>query len=161
MKKIMVVILIVVMMGCNLVVGDDFNDGVNLRKIQKTDLIYMEEWEELENWQDIVMWIWCHVYYSSDGENKDTWNTPLETLNRGKGDCEDFVLLFMNIYYVRFGVKLDMAALDANKRIKVNGGYFNHAEVLFKDGRTLCVLRGSFGQGQSISYRYEFDLFFK
>ena len=89
-------------------------------KIQKTNLIYMEEWEELENWQDIVMWIWAKVYYSPDGE-KDIWSTPLETLNRGKGDCEDFVILFMNIYYVRFGVKLDMVVLDMNKRTKVNG----------------------------------------
>ncbi len=159
MKKIVSVMLIIVMMGCNLVVGDDFNDGVNLRKIQKTNLIYMEEWEELENWQDIVMWIWAKVYYSPDGE-KDIWSTPLETLNRGKGDCEDFVILFMNIYYVRFGVKLDMVVLDMNKRTKVNGGYFNHAEVLLEDGKTLCVQIGGLGQGQSISYRYEFDLFF-
>ena len=32
-------------------------------------------------------------------DNRDSWQTPEETINRGKGDCEDISLLWMWLVY--------------------------------------------------------------
>lgn len=48
----------------------------------------------------------CEIEYVPDEENNDYWQSPLETLNRNKGDCEDlsfylFYLLKKNGYRSR------------------------------------------------------------
>ena len=37
-----------------------------------------------------------NIAYQADSPRSDYWQTPEETLRRGKGDCEDFAILKMN-----------------------------------------------------------------
>jgi len=42
-----------------------------------------------------IAWVAQHIEYVR--ETGDRWQSPVETLRRGKGDCEDFVILCMAI----------------------------------------------------------------
>ena len=160
MKKIIGVgILVVLLMGCNIVIGDDLQDTVNLSKITKSELIYNKEWEELRSVWDIVYWIDRNIHYVSDGEY-DIWSPAWETLERGYGDCEDYCILFMNIYYVVFEEKCDLIAVNAINRALVNGGFVNHAEILFEDGTVLDPTNIKWYENRTVGYLYDFDLFF-
>ncbi len=49
---------------------------------------YVKTVTELDYWLDKIKYI---------SDDKDYWQTPEETLNRGKGDCDDFARLALDI----------------------------------------------------------------
>ncbi len=58
---------------------------------------------------DIVnKWVNDHITYVK--ESDDTWSSPIETLNGGLGDCEDFAILKMALLY-RAGIPLEKMSL--------------------------------------------------
>lgn len=51
--------------------------------------------DHIEGVYDVQEWVNKNIEYTSDGANRDHWQTPKETLARGRGDCEDMALLKM------------------------------------------------------------------
>ena len=132
---------------------DDFLDRHYSGKASGHNLVVLDEWAEIESYTDIARWINKNVTYKSDG-GSDHFQGPEETITLGTGDCEDFALLFMNIAYVVFGTKFDLAVVDHTKQV-VDGGHIDHAELVLGNvsysafsGRE--IIRGSIG------YRYSF-----
>ncbi len=82
---------------------------------------YMEEWEDLSDFHAIGQYIKDHVKYESDGLTSKT-QPPEATMSRGKGDCEDFALLFMNIANVALGVNMDLVVTDKPTNRTVDAG---------------------------------------
>jgi hypothetical protein len=71
--------------------------------------------------QEAADWVWNNIEYTKDREQygfRDYWASPEQTLESGKGDCEDYALLFLYIvkmnldiegtvevsYYPEFGI---------------------------------------------------------
>ena len=170
MKIIGVGILVVLLLGCDLlgivrVKGDDYNDTLNLKKIQKADVLYSDEWNGLRTVDDIVEWIYTNITYTK--EEEDYWQTPQETMNIRRGDCDDMCILFMNILYTIDGTKSKFLCTYLGygwSRTKVTGGYYNHAEVWVdrdRGGADPTNNRGGYYLlKSSIKYEYSFDLFF-
>jgi hypothetical protein len=62
-------------------------------------------------------------YVADDG---DYWQYPNETLERGKGDCEDFAILFMKTAYDRYGITTTLV-------LTVSSSGSGHASVMYED----------------------------
>ncbi len=90
--------------------------------------LYYDDYSSIENYTDISNWINDRVYYKVD--KIEWWSSPLETVTRGYGDCDDFSILFINIAYIVFDVKSELIAVDIdNMRTVVSGGNATHALV--------------------------------
>ena len=152
MKKIILGMLVLLSFGCSLydVTADAFYES----KIQRVAVYYHEDFLELQSIDDIVYYVNTHVTYKS--EEADVWSTAKETLTRGYGDCEDFAILFMNIYYVMSGIKLDVAS---SYRYVV-GGLVGHLFVVLEPHILLSPQSGRIDRTSTINNIYSFDLFF-
>lgn len=156
MKKIsLLVIISCLSFSCSLY--NDISDSVYSSRIKKVAVYYHEDFEDLHILNDIIKYIQTHVKYAS--EEGDTWSTAEETLTRGYGDCEDFAILFMNIYYVVFGVESEMVLVDNRKIEEVKEGYVNHALVRLDNGKIISP-RGGFTDITPVGYSYSFDELF-
>jgi len=92
----------------------------------KSDLYY-DDYSGINSYCDIGTWMNDRVEYIADRYGDD-WASPVETIERGYGDCEDFARLFLNILFIRFGIKGNMVLVETT-RTYVNGGDVNHAYV--------------------------------
>lgn len=62
----------------------------------------------VSSYEEAASWVEGHIKYSSDEELynlDDYWASPEETLEKGKGDCEDIVALYLRIVYESLGEK--------------------------------------------------------
>ena len=69
------------------------------------------------------------ITYTSD--DKDYWQTPEETLNRGKGDCDDFARFALDIL-VRIQKREDV-------RFVIYRGYYTKDGVKKYSGHVVCI----------------------
>ena len=140
------------------------------------DLEY-HAWPEIEEPEQIARWIYHHVDYEWDVV--DHWQSPKETLDNGTGDCEDFAILYMNILYVKWGVKSDLVFVmddgrsveegevvrvavcvrDVSRRIE-KGGWYNHAVVWLDDGNMISAQGGRVCHADP-AFVYTFDEVFR
>jgi hypothetical protein len=83
------------------------------------------------------------------GENY--WQSPSETMEKMTGDCEDYCILYMKLYYDNFGIKLSM--------VRVAGVDRDHALIL-KDGQLFEPQSNSLFKDQDaeIKSTYGYDL---
>ena len=89
----------------------------------------------------------------------DDLQTPQETLTKGTADCEGYALLYMNIAYIRFGLKCDLV-LTLSGRAIVEGGAVDHAVIRLPSGIMVNAQTGSIYHGP-ICYIYSFDEVFQ
>ena len=159
MEKIIIILIGIVFTGCTLeyspeelnqLQDDEFNS-----KINKTEIYYNNDFNDLKTIEDIIFYMRSNIELRF--EEVDTWSTAEETLSRGYGDCEDFAIVFMNIYYIVAGNKSDLVAVFY--RDIVEGGNVNHAMVLLNDSIIISAQSG-IEYSFLISYKYDFDLFF-
>ena len=159
MEKIIIILIGIVFTGCTLeyspeelnqLQDDEFNS-----KINKTEIYYNNDFNDLKTIEDIIFYMRSNIELRF--EEVDTWSTAEETLSRGYGDCEDFAIVFMNIYYIVTGNKSDLVAVFY--RDIVEGGNVNHAMVLLNDSIIISAQSG-IEYSFLISYKYDFDLFF-
>lgn len=155
MKKIIVVLLVVMSFGCS--IYDVTMDAVYISKIKKAEIYYHEDFKALHSLDDIHTYLNTHIDYKQD--TWDTWSTTEEILTRGYGDCEDFAIAFMNIYFVVFGEKLDFILVDLSRTV-VKGGWIDHALIISSNGNSLSPQSGEINQSYEICFKYNFDLFF-
>jgi hypothetical protein len=154
MKAIVPIILAVLFTSC----GPMFNsiiDEMNYNNIDGMEL-YNGDFSDITRPSRIGRWIYDTIEYKLD--TSDHWQTPEETLTLGTGDCEDMALLYINILYLRFGEKADMATVDSERTV-VKGGYYNHMVVSLQDGRLINAQGGSEFHGE-VKFLYTFDEIF-
>jgi hypothetical protein len=164
-KVLLLLILIIVFMGCQVGVNPEVAvektpeelDAYYENVICGKEIYYSEKFTKATSPMLIGFWIFCTLDYASD--DVDEGASPRETMERGYGDCEDFCILFVNIYYINTGKKLDIGIVRYNDRAIVNGTWGNHAVVLDEDiiieGQT-----GAYADYSKTEFRYTFDEIF-
>ena len=154
MKKMLMMVVVVLMMGCNLKTIDDRCDEYYSDLIKKSDLYY-GDFSSIHNVYDISIYILSNIEYIPD--DKEEWATTENTLLRGYGDCDDMAIVFINILYVKFNIKADIICVSV--RSIENGGLVNHAMARLPDGTTVDPRTGAQLQ-YPVGYSYSFDEFF-
>lgn len=161
MKKMFLIFTILILFGCSLqneLSESELTNSKLMELAKDHNLYYLQEWEYLTDPYEIIGWIKNHVVYKAEPYREDYWQDPEETLLLGTGDCEDFVILFMNIYYISTGIKTDMALVDMYEFFRDigEGGDANHALVLLENNRTIDPQTGIYWNF-SIKYIMYFD----
>lgn len=72
------------------------------------------------------------VRYMEEPPGREDWQDVLTTLALGQGDCEDLACWRAAEYRVRYGVN---AEPTFTWKLRENGGYLYHIQVLLPDGR--------------------------
>lgn len=154
----LMVLLIVVLSGCDINNYAKIGDGFEL---------YYTDYSEIETIDDIAPWICDRVTYRSDDSvyGEDTFQSPKTTLESGYGDCEDFSLVWINIAFIKFGIKADLPMVlmetlpEPMQKTRVNGGSFDHVMVYYNglvyEPQNDCVY-----ENVTIEYIYTFDELF-
>lgn len=152
MKYFSIALMAFMLTGCqqiidtsaNMQYGDDFS-GFNL---------FYGDFSAIDSLWDIPYWMDKYVTFKETTEVL----SPKEVMKRGFGDCDGYALLFMNIAYVRFGIKPSLCLVDYSRAI-VDGGYVNHA-IVKVNGKYYHAQSGQKYTG-SIGYEYSFDHVFE
>lgn len=150
MKKILIVLSISILLTSCQQIYNTYGDDVLSKKFQDIKL-WHGNFSEIDNEMDIVNWIEDHVEY----KETDEVQSPKKTADRGKGDCDCFSILYMNILYVRFGQKSSLCIVNTDRKI-VKGGAVNHAIVRLPDGALFDPLTDDYCEYE-IGYEYSFD----
>jgi hypothetical protein len=118
--------------------------------------IYRGDFSEIKSISDIHKWINARVQYKSDeGENVCSLE---ETLTSGYGDCEEIARIYLDVLYVRFGIKGDYCLVDFGDRKIEEGGFCNHAAIRYNG--TLIEPKSGLQETYKISFSYTFDEIF-
>ena len=164
--KIAVLAMVLLLTGCDL-----YNDSYYGNMANNHDLFY-GDFSEIQDISGISAYIRKYVTPKPDIE--DLWSNPSITLSRGYGDCEDLAILYLNIAYVRFGIKgsillidiLDMSSLPSNYANKsiISGGFTDHA-VIEIEGKVFAPITGNFCGFydeilNDVGFRYNFNEIF-
>lgn len=84
--------------------------------------------------------------YYPDPENTDIWQNPIETVNRHGGDCEDFAIFLIYVYY-RITNKTNIFL-----QIYETTGTKCHAVILHKNNKYLTI-----GTETKLNYTLTFE----
>ncbi|MHA1348051.1 MAG: hypothetical protein ACTSO3_16740 [Candidatus Heimdallarchaeaceae archaeon] len=157
MKKLLLLLVVVIisLSSCNLfsILIDetvyDLLESVEYYDFAEYDL------SDIKSFKGIAAWIQHRIYYKED--MIETFTSPEDTLNRGSGDCDEFGILFQNIAYIVFGIKMDLVIVNTYSGRKiVEGGMGNHINVHY-DGIVYSAQLGNEYYTQDILYIYSFD----
>lgn len=110
---------------------------------------YMEEWESLTDYGSIARYIRDNVQYTEDIFISET-QAPRWTMERGKGDCEDIALLFMNVAKVSMGIEMEAVVVDTGRSIEDGGIDFGHVAVRYNGE----VIEAQYGLPRDYAVRY-------
>jgi hypothetical protein len=156
MKKILLLVIIVVLFsGCQLVW--EIQDDMSAQKIGTHELYYLPEFEELDSYYDIYLYIHERI----TPKKTDKALGPREALEKGYGDCTTYCVLFSNIAYFALGIEMDIIAVDhGDERAIGEGGFTNHA-ILYYGGVMIEPQLGIEVDYPSIPYIYEFGSFLR
>uniref|UniRef100_A0A6M3KZW9 Putative peptidase n=1 Tax=viral metagenome TaxID=1070528 RepID=A0A6M3KZW9_9ZZZZ len=75
--------------------------------------------------QDVISWVADNIKYRSDKQRydeSDYWQMPQQTLARGTGDCEDFVILDMQLLW-EIGIESHMVLIPGHAMLLVHNTY--------------------------------------
>jgi len=78
--------------------------------------------------QHVGSWVKYWITYTSDGANKDRWQSAEETFRTRKGDCEDYAILAIELLK-ELGVKGQLMHFTFYK----GKNYHGHAICVFKE----------------------------
>ncbi len=135
MKKLLLLTVIALSAtSCSMLMDDIIETGMTGH-----NEYYMDEWEELDTYLKISKYIKQNVEYTSDIVQHT--QAPEETITRGKGDCEDMAILYMNIAYVSMGIKMDAVIIKWSRQVEDGGMLYNHVAVRY-DGLIIDALSG-------------------
>lgn len=131
---------------------DMYIDDVLMEKYTGFSLYYQEDFSQIPNIECISWYMENHVTYKKTKERQ----SPKETMLKGTGDCDCLALLYMNIAYLVFGVKCDLAFCEPSEREIVDGGDVTHAVVRLPGGVYINAQDSSVYTGL-IGYIFTFD----
>ena len=128
----------------------------NNEKLSKEDFFEKYEYRYYK-----PSWIvqYCNSVIDFEDDFIDEWNEPEDIIKRGKGDCDDFAILFSNTAYFVLGEKWDIAVLDdtyKDERTVIEGGVPSHA-ICHLDGVLLDPQDAFIYTNTKIGYLYKFD----
>ncbi len=153
MKKILLVLIVSgLFMSCNLVYN--VIDSVS-ESIYHGQELYYGDFPEMESFEDIADYLNSNIEYRSE-KVPFYASSPKETFTNGYGNCEAFSLAFVNIAYIKMGIKLDLVTLKVETRAVVNGGIPNHTTIFF-NGNVYDVYNGEILPNIEVGYIYYFD----
>ena len=93
--------------------------------------LYFGDFSDIDTINDISDWLQYQIDYRYCGEVY----TPEQVLTQGFGDCDGFALCWINIAFIRFGVKASLVMVDGDEARKiVKGGDVSHAIVQLPNG---------------------------
>lgn len=152
MKKILFSIIICsIFISCDNPVFNNISDYIYEEEFSNIPLYY-SDFSEIKNIAQIPLWMKSKISY----EKTDEVLSPEEILTRGKCDCDGFAILYMNIAYVRFGIKCSLCIVDQNSKEIIDGGIGNHAIVRLPDGTLIAAQTGRVAT-YDVGYEYDFD----
>lgn len=70
----------------------------------------MAEIPQIGSIVEATFWVHDNIEYQS--EEKNSWKTPLQTLEDGYGDCEDLSILLMYIVNINIGISPDLIIVN-------------------------------------------------
>lgn len=152
MKRILALVLVIFTLS-SCIISDIQNDMAQAERYSGYEL-YRADFSRIQDEIDIYYYIKKRVTF----RHTDGAAGPAETIERGYGDCEEFTILFLNILYVRFGIKGEMILVNIDRSIE-NGGKANHALVRLPDGRQIEPQTGRW-ESHMVAYYYTFDEIF-
>lgn len=152
MNKIFFIIIVsLIFVSCDNPVFNTISDYIYEEEFSDIPLYY-SDFSEIENINQIPLWMKSKISY----EKTDEVLSPEEILTRGKCDCDGFAILYMNIAYVRFGIKCSLCIVDQNSKEIIDGGIGNHAIVRLPDGTLIEPQNGKIIY-YDVGYEYDFD----
>lgn len=174
-RNFVLVIILLYSMGCSLdypmetiqeegeeppMTKDEIYDEAFKERINKSSVYSHEDFETLVSVVDIQLYLASNFTYVSEGSGLDYWQTPEETMAIQTGDCEDFVILFMNIYYFVFEEESSFVLTYKGVRDIEEGGTINHALVETPNGDIYEARILGKRTTATIGYSYSFSEFF-
>lgn len=153
-KAILTGVFLVSLVSCQQIIDNTLDIGYKDKYRTK---IYDYDFSEICIKQQIAFWIHSYVEYRDEPtEHVDSLE---QTINQGYGDCEEIALLYLNILYVRFGIKGSLCICeDTDGRQVVNGGNINHVAIML-DGVLIEPQTGK-PTNDKIGFMYSFDEIF-
>jgi hypothetical protein len=88
----------------------------------------------IQDLSDVHDWVLSRIDYRSDRDGRDEWLSPMECLNRGEGDCEDFAILYGSI----------ITLMGGSARVIVTRDHAFSAIYIGQDGSLLSSLTGRY-----------------
>lgn len=155
MKKIIILVFILVSTSaCDLIsITTDSKTYENLQRVRYNTLSGYD-FSNLTSIRKVGNWLSNNVIYSS--VNGEVFQSADETLYRGYGDCEDYVIAMMNIAYITLGIKMDMVLVNVSSRTIVEGGRANHVVARYNSAN-YNAQDGYTSRYQDVLYIYTFD----
>lgn len=145
-----VVFLMVALSGCKQI-SDIRSDMMYKEDFEKVSLYY-GDFSKVKSMSLLPYWMGKRIDYVPFNDVRE----PREVLESGLGDCDGFALVYMNVAYVKYGVKCDLAYVLVNGKAVVSGGKADHAVVRLPSGTYLHAQTGMEYKGD-IAYIYTFD----
>jgi len=167
MKKVIIFIVILNIIGCNLkpdngtsyqnvTIGFNKDESINISILHKLDPMKLYDspaFHKVREIKDIHTFIKQYLEYRPVAS--DTWATPKEVLERKWGNCAELSILYMNILFLKFGIKTNFVLVLVDTRKIVEGGKADHA-IIELGNKTFEPLTNSFIE-YPIKYKYSFD----
>lgn len=149
--KYLILVLALFLTSCAFDIATD----AYFSEIYKDTPLYYGNFNEVKTREDISSFIRKRVSYRSDFI--DSKSSPQQTLDNGYGDCEDFAILYLNILYVVFREKGELALVDsADQRTIEEGGKITHVIVRLPSGVLIEPQTGKIVD-YPVGYSYKFD----
>ena len=158
MKEVILGLLVLITLGCEMsALTEDMRVYTLLEPVEFYDFAEYDL-SNIHSFTDIGYFLQRNISYRADV--KEHFSSPENTIYRGYGDCEDYVLAFMNIAYIVFGIELEFLVVDSTNRTVVNGGYGDHI-ILGYHGKTYSGQWGHELDYTNILYKYTFKEIFR
>ncbi len=167
MKKAIITLILTITLlnSCDVQYIQDRTSDLFYERTLTADLYYSDDFNNIVSELFVSTYINHVAYVEYAKDIIEGTKQPKKTLESKKGDCEDFAVLYLNILYVRFGIKGSIILVDdvkfkehhRNTRAIREGGEISHAMIKVngviiepQNGR---VYRGYY----PIGYEYSFD----
>ena len=140
--------------SCNLVYN--IVDDVTITRIESQEL-YDDNFPEMETFEDVSIYVNSILTWESMKLNPIT--SPQEAIEKGKGNCTTYAILFMNVAHFTLGVDFGFACADAspyNQRAVLEGGIPDHSMVILK-GQLYSAYTGKPITEYKAGYYYSFN----
>lgn len=163
MRKTIILIFAMLLCSCNLYI-DEYNNDKFTKKI---NIPLSTHKIPVRHESQILSYINVMIDYQLDNKD-DIWQSFEESINRGKGDCEDFCIAFCDVLKRQFDKDVEIVLVNTNKthptgetyyditrptsRNIESGGRINHAMVRV-DNKIIDPLNGKV-YNAVVSYSY-------
>jgi hypothetical protein len=156
MKKIILVLAVILSLTSCQPVFNAFEDKYLESSAVGHTLYHLPEFDTLDTYSKIAIWIRAHTKYDYTYSDVETWNNPKDTIESGIGTCADFAVLYLNIAH--YGMHEDgeiVCGTYSVSRSVESGGDVNHAQVRF--GNIVIDPRTGNVSDMPVGYAYSFD----